>query len=64
MRLVRLRNSNPSPPAFASIRRGTQSSPLAKGRGGITAVELTANEYYSCSGDDLTADGRNVFSVA
>jgi hypothetical protein len=36
MRLVRVRNSNPSP----------QSSPLAKGRGGTTAVELRANEQY------------------
>ncbi len=46
MSLVRLRNSNPSPPAFASLRHGTQSSPLAKGRGATTAVELTANEHY------------------
>jgi hypothetical protein len=45
MRVVCLRNSNPSPPAFAPLRRGTQSSPLAKERGGKRR-ELTANEHY------------------
>ena len=48
--------AHPSPPAFASLRRGRQSSPLQQGRGGssLTVFKPTTSEHYRARGSQIT----------